>query len=585
MKLSIVLPTYNRRDVLTRTLPTIFAQEFPPDEYEIVIVVDGSTDGTVEMLRCMRPSCGFRVLEQSNQGQAVAKNAALKAARGELVLFLDDDILCDRLVLREHVAAHNGTDALVAFGPVYLSHDSPRSTATSIVQAWDDQWVRLIRAPTTLQLRTDYCLAPNSSIARSALIECGGFDERFARYREDTELGLRLREMGFRFRFLPSATVAHLYVRSTESLLNEAPANARNEVLLCRKHPDFRPYSELRGIAGGPWWKYVARQIAVRAPVSPEPLLRMSFRMTDRLRSIPAMQRAAISIYKHQRSIAFLRSAARGVGSWGAIEREFGLRLPVLMYHHVGPRKAGTLPGLTVSAGMFERQVRWLVRHGYRGISAFEWLEWVRGEKSLLGKPVLLTFDDAYGDLSKHALPLLQRYGFRASVFVVTAQIGGTNTWDEVRGSETHRLMSASEIRFWAAQGIDFGAHSRTHRDLTTLSDLELEREVLGSKDDLSAILGASIHSFAYPYGAYDNRAYAVARSTFDMAFTTVSGINHMGTDLHLLHRSAVTYRDSLLDLPFRLHWGWSPIQQIAARLRLRSRLAKTSRVIRGRRN
>ena len=133
-KLSVVIPTYNRRNILSRTLPTVFRQDFSADEYEVIIVVDGATDGTVEMLRDLKPPCPFHVLEQSNRGQASARNAGLQAACGELVLFLDDDLLCDRFLFREHQAAHDGTDPVVVIGPVYLAPESSCTTTTAYMK-------------------------------------------------------------------------------------------------------------------------------------------------------------------------------------------------------------------------------------------------------------------------------------------------------------------------------------------------------------------------------------------------------------------------------------------------------------------
>src|SRR4051812_16228434 len=130
MKISIVIPTYNRRDLLARTLPTVFDQDFPGGEFEVVVVIDGSTDGTAEMLRHLNPPCGFQIIEQPNRGQAAAKNVGLRAARGELVLFMDDDILCGRGVVAEHVDAHEGAAAVVAFGPVYISAESRSGAPT-----------------------------------------------------------------------------------------------------------------------------------------------------------------------------------------------------------------------------------------------------------------------------------------------------------------------------------------------------------------------------------------------------------------------------------------------------------------------
>src|ERR1700730_6891640 len=140
---------------------------------------------------------------------------------------------------------------------------------------------------------------------------------------------------------------------------------------------------------------------------------------------------------------------------------DFGTKLPVLLYHHVGPRRPGTFPQLTISSQTFERQVRWLARIGYGRIRPSYWLAWLLDRTGLPEKAVLITFDDGYADLTEYALPVLQHYGFGAGVFIVTGQVGGTNAWDE--GSAPHQLMTGDQIRYWATQGIEFCAHSRTH--------------------------------------------------------------------------------------------------------------------------
>ena len=135
-KVSVVIPTFNRRDVLACTLPSVLVQDFPPEEYELVVVVDGSTDDTAAMLRDLEPACALQIIEQPNRGQAVAMNAGLAAARGELILFLDDDILCERTLLAQHVAAHGDREPRVAFGPVLIAPESPPHLAADWAQRY-----------------------------------------------------------------------------------------------------------------------------------------------------------------------------------------------------------------------------------------------------------------------------------------------------------------------------------------------------------------------------------------------------------------------------------------------------------------
>src|ERR1700686_2624284 len=107
------------------------------------------------------------------------------------------------------------------------------------------------------------------------------------------------------------------------------------------------------------------------------------------------------------------------------------MMVPALLYHHVGPHAADArYSSLSISAGQLDRQMRWLVQNGYTSIRPAEWLAWRREGRSLRPKPVLLPFDDGYADFPEHALPVLQRWGFGAVVFVITGRIGGANLWD-----------------------------------------------------------------------------------------------------------------------------------------------------------
>jgi peptidoglycan/xylan/chitin deacetylase (PgdA/CDA1 family) len=252
------------------------------------------------------------------------------------------------------------------------------------------------------------------------------------------------------------------------------------------------------------------------------------------------------------------------------------------MYHHVGPSRPGTFAQLTISPKMFERQVRWLAYLGYVGIRPSDWLGCLRDRTGLPERAVLITFDDGYADLTENALPVLRRYGFGAGVFIVTGQLGGTNAWDEVKGSAPHRLMTADQIRYWATQGIEFGAHSRTHVDLTTLTPSELNDEVLGSKNDLMNLLGSQAISFAYPYGNYNSDVYECVRESFDLAFSTMEDFpfNSLLTDRHLARRNGVQTGDFLVDVLCHVRWGYKPIKTIRGYLKLRSRLTSTKESI-----
>lgn len=572
IKLSVVIATFNRRHILERTLPALLTQNLSPEDYEIIFVVDGSTDGTAEVLHSLKPRCALRVIEQPHRGPSAARNTGIDVARGDLVLFLDDDIICSPSLLRQHVAAHAAPDPVAVQGSIFLAPGTPASILKYANEIWYKEYYDRLTSQTGLKWPDEVHLISNSSLPRATLLACGGFDERFPA-QEDYELSLRLWKMGVRFQLLPDAAAYELYVKpSRDFLRNDGETYGRAEVMLCRKYPEHRPLSRLAGLGRTVWWKSFPRQVVLRFPVLPVCLFTVPIRVCEGLWRFPAMQKAGSRLLAYGRRIVELRSAVKEAGSWKALQREFGMRLPVLLYHHVGPLRAGTFPEWTVSPERFERQVRWLARRGYTGICPSDWVRWRRDGKGLPDKPVLLTFDDGYVDLAEYALPVLRRYGFGAAVFVVTGQIGGENRWDQAHGSGPHRLMTAEQIRKWAAHGIEFGAHSRTHPDLTALSRAEVADEVAGSGQDLTNLLGTRIVSFAYSYGHNNETVRDSVRRTFDLAFTCEEGLNDLRSDPLLLRRTMVQSNDSWLDLESRVHWGWNLLERLRARLRLRTR-------------
>ena len=567
MKVSVIIGTYNRRDLLARTLPTVLTQDFPAHEYEVVVVVDGSTDGTVELLRDLRPPCELRVITQPNRGLAAARNAGAAASRGELLVFLDDDILCDRRLLAAHVAAHEGRGSFLVRGSLDVIPES----APTLTADWMQTATKRIEARFRRDEQTDWpaqmILAANSSVSRATYLAAGGNDGSVGLI-FDLEFGLKVFQMGVRFRYQPAAMGIHVYCkRAREIVRREIPYYGRGEAILSQRYPAYRANCRLAELGDSGFARRLGHQLCARLPISPDPFLAVPFWIAERLRSIPWVRDAGGHLLRIRCGVETLRAAAQEAGTWENLAGQFAVRLPVLLYHHVGPPRPGTYPSLTVSPRRFERHVRWLARQGYTGIRASDWLHWRREGKPLPPKPVLLTFDDAYADVAEYALPILRRHGLGAVVFVPTGEIGGINRWDSDRGSGTHLLMTAEQIQYWSSQGIEFGSHSRTHADLTGLSDDELEREIQGSKLELEGILQKPVVSFAYPYGVHSPTVRKVVEGAFEMAFGTDAGLNHLRTDRYLLQRTMVQPSDSWLDLAFRTGCARSPREIIRSRI------------------
>lgn len=577
MIVSIIIPTYNRRDVIARTLPTVFEQEFPADDFEVIAVVDGSADGTADMLRAYTPSCGFRIIEQTNKGPAAARNVGIAAALGHLILFLDDDIRCERTLLAHHVLAHDGSTPLVVHGPIFVAPESPRTLATFVARAAAEELHNRLAPFTQLELPQYADLICNSSISRKTLIAAGGFDELMPFQRDDCELGIRLWKMGAQFRYQKNAVAYEVFVKSSRDFAtHDAAQCGKGEVRLCKKHPEFRPYSALANVGGGHISKRVLRRIAVGS-MFVHHLMSFSIWIAERLKWISPIKIAGVCLLKTHRRLVFLRSAVNEAGSYVALQRTYGVRLPVLLYHNIALRgSATTEPSMTISPSQFKKQVHWLAKNGYTPIRPSDWLAWCRTGRVLPRKPVLLTFDDAYVGVEKYALPVLNQYGFHAAVFVVTTQVGGMNEWERRIGRlGTDRLMTAQQIAWWASKGIEFGAHSRTHVDLTLLSEYQLTEEVDGSSRDLEAVVRVRIVSFAYPYGRYNEVVTKRTHRSFDLAFTCDEGLNYLQTNTCLLQRTMAQPGDLLIDFACRIWFGWSPVTTARSRLRVRSRIKR----------
>jgi peptidoglycan/xylan/chitin deacetylase (PgdA/CDA1 family) len=171
----------------------------------------------------------------------------------------------------------------------------------------------------------------------------------------------------------------------------------------------------------------------------------------------------------------------------------------ILMYHSVTPYQEDPYL-VTVSPERFDRQMRWLRRRGLRGVSMRDLLQGRGNGRGLVG----LTFDDGYADFLAHAVPVLQSYGFTATVFPIAGLLGGDNTWDE-KGPRKP-LMTAEQVRDAASAGMEIGSHGLRHLSLVSAGDEELAAEAGESRRILREVSGQEVGGFCYPYGHVDGR-------------------------------------------------------------------------------
>lgn len=215
--------------------------------------------------------------------------------------------------------------------------------------------------------------------------------------------------------------------------------------------------------------------------------------------------------------------------------------IPILMYHNIDtPPQGAKLRNLYVRTGAFARQMFLLRLFGYQGLSMSAAMPYLRGEKQ--GRVAVITFDDGYVDTLRHALPILNAFGFKATCYFISQLAGQYNEWDAETLNVRKPLMDDGQIRAWHAAGMEVGAHSRTHPRLTGCTDNQLQDEIAGSKADLEALIGQPVTQFCYPYGDVDERVVAATRQAgYDAATTVQRGRARIGDDAMRLRRVLVS--------------------------------------------
>ena len=179
-------------------------------------------------------------------------------------------------------------------------------------------------------------------------------------------------------------------------------------------------------------------------------------------------------------------------------------KIPILMYHSIELMPKSTIMrSLHVPPRRFKFQMRLLKLLGYQGLSMRQLKPYLTGEK--IGKVVGITFDDGYQNNLINAAPILMKFNFSATCYLVSKKIGLSNIWDSDKGITQRPLMSHIEIQKWLDLGMDIGAHSQTHADLVKLSYKEAKKEIHQCKTDLENYYDISVEDFCYPFGSLND--------------------------------------------------------------------------------
>ncbi len=269
VRISVVVPTYQRRESLRRLLDSLACQTLPAAGYEVIVVVDGSTDGSAEAARALAVPYRLTVLEGPNRGRAGACNAGVRSASADLVVLLDDDMEATPELLGAHARAHEGARprAVVGAAPIVLPPDAS-AFVRYMADGFRKRMARMAEPGYHMGFRDTY--TGNFSVPRAALLAAGGFDEAFRVYgHEDYELALRLQAAGVELGYSAEACARQHYEKSFAGFTRDGIARGRTAVLFAGKHPEIVDRIPLSRFHEDPWrWRTARRALLLLGRLS-----------------------------------------------------------------------------------------------------------------------------------------------------------------------------------------------------------------------------------------------------------------------------------------------------------------------------
>lgn len=242
----------------------------------------------------------------------------------------------------------------------------------------------------------------------------------------------------------------------------------------------------------------------------------------------------------------------------------------ILMYHVIAEPGNAAEARFCRTPTAFREDMEQIRLSGYQVLPLAAVLEGVAGRAVIPERAVAITFDDGVACSYENALPILQEYGYPATMFAISGLLGGYNEWCDEFGFPRRRMLVNSEVRALVEAGVDIGSHTVNHPWLGKSDAIVVNREVHDSKAALEDILGREVMHFAYPFGSWSNVARdAVIEAGYTGACSTMSGSNRKGTDPFLLRRTEIKGSDAPWQFRLKLRFATNDMPPISEARRL----------------
>jgi peptidoglycan/xylan/chitin deacetylase (PgdA/CDA1 family)/GT2 family glycosyltransferase len=510
-ELTVVVPTFERCELVSRCVTSLLSQTLDPSCYEIVVVVDGSKDGTTEALASLDAGDRLRIEVVDRLGQAGALNRGIALAKGRYCTFLDDDMDAEPGLLSAHLEAQRrgGERGVLGIGRIESEAAPGTDSLTSyLATRLNEHYDRLgldTRQPDAID-----CYSGNLSAPTEALRRCGGFSlDPDASI--DTDISCRLVELGLGVIYVKEGGARQTLVKTRGGILADARRTGRYETKLYGRHPAFLGRLTLSTFGTYPRRMSLALRALLASRIAPTSPLFATFGRflygNSRLSCAGLLQTYAFWTGVREAAPADL---------WTALTKP----PTILTYHAIGaPGEDATMYRVPL------RRFRWQLRYLHLRrmvVSVDQLLADYLAHRPSPGKCVAITLDDGYRDNYDHAFPALRRYGFPATAFVVTSLMGQSNTWDSEGELIGRDIMTWDQAREMEFGGIQIGSHTVSHCDLSLASAVVVRNELEESRDDLRRELGKSDLLLAYPFGEYNSKVRELAEASGYRAACTV---------------------------------------------------------------
>ncbi|MCH3965361.1 MAG: polysaccharide deacetylase family protein [Clostridium sp.] len=214
--------------------------------------------------------------------------------------------------------------------------------------------------------------------------------------------------------------------------------------------------------------------------------------------------------------------------------------VPVLMYHSIDYEENNEL---RIPADKFQNHMKYLKDNGYTTLTMDEFYDFMIKNKPVPRKSVLITFDDGYEDNYKNAYPILKKFGFKATIFVITSTVDNDGSY-----------LNSSQLKEMSKNGIDIEGHTVNHDDLSKLDYNAQLKTLKDSKSFLEDILNKEVNYVAYPFGRCNGSTVKAAETAgYKMAFTTEGGWANRNQGIYELHRVYMSNNHDMNEFQRRL--------------------------------